>query len=193
MSIRIFTKNKTLAATLRLEALRRGFCEEGEPSILFADLDTAPVPTDVGDNIAILLSSDPERLAPYRDHGTFDVMHLPFSVRDFADILHRYGTKSQKRDLQKSNGAFWLNGRRLELSPTENAILELLYEKRGQTVSDGELSALLGSSAERTNTAAVYLYRLRRKLCADGINRIRTLRGRGYCLTDSETLTSETR
>lgn len=193
MSIRIFTKSKALAAMLRLEALRRGFCEEGEPSILFADLDTATAPADVGDSIAILLSADPARLAPYRDHSVFAVMCLPFSVRDLTDILHRYGTKSQKHDLQKSNGAFWLKGCKLDLSPTESAILELLYKRRGQTVSDGELSALLGGSAAHTNTVAVYLYRLRRKLCADGINRIRTLRGRGYCLTDSEALTSETR
>ena len=185
MSIRVLTKNKTLAAMLRLEALRQGFSEESEPSILLADLDTVPAPADTGGAVAVLLSADPARLAPYEGHNVFAAMHLPFSVRELTEILHRYGTKSQKPTLLKSSDGFWLNGCKLKLSPTEAALLELLYEKRGQTVKEAELSALLGESAKRSNAAAVYLYRLRRKLCADGVNRIRTVHGLGYCLSEN--------
>ena len=67
---------------------------------------------------------------------------------------------------------------------TEATLLDLLYQNRGNTVTEAALAALLGDSAAHTNTLAVYLYRLRRKLCADGVNRILTVRGIGYCLTD---------
>ena len=180
MSIRILTQSKPLAAILRLEALRQGFREEGDPSILFVDLDTAALPSDTDGAFAVVLSADKSRLFGHGDSSPFFALSLPFSVREFEEILHRWRTKSKKSALQADAADVWLNGRRISLSPTERTLFELLYQNRHRTVSEAEVAALLGNSATHTNTPAVYLYRLRRKLCADGINRIKTVRRQAY-------------
>ena len=68
----------------------------------------------------------------------------------------------------------------LHFSKLEQAVLSLLYENRDRVVTTEEISSLVGESAENSNAVAVYLYRLRRKLEADGQKRIRTVRGVGY-------------
>jgi DNA-binding response OmpR family regulator len=82
--------------------------------------------------------------------------------------------------LKNEGEEFWLSGKKLRFSKTEQALLSLLYQNRHRTVSMNEISATIGESAANSNAAAVYLYRLRRKLEADGITRIRTVRGVGY-------------
>ena len=184
MSIRILTKDPMLKAMLLLEAKRQGFREEGEPSILLADLDTATLPADASGAFTVLLSADPAKLTALAQATPHALLSLPFSVRDFEDILHRYGGNVKKASLCREADCYRLNGKRVALSATESALLDLLYQHRDRTVSEAELTALLGDSATRTNTLAVYLYRLRRKLCADGVNRIRTVHGLGYRLLD---------
>lgn len=188
MSIRILTKDPTLRAMLRLESIRQGFREEGDPSILLTDLDTAAPPNDAEGAFTVLLSADPARLAAFAKSTPYAVLSLPFSVRDFENILYRYGGNVKKASLCKEADGYRLNGKKVALSRTEATLLDLLYQNRGNTVTEAALAALLGDSAAHTNTLAVYLYRLRRKLCADGVNRILTVRGIGYCLTDDPIL-----
>jgi DNA-binding response OmpR family regulator len=80
----------------------------------------------------------------------------------------------------REEDAFWLSGRKLSFSKTEQRVLDLLYENRVRTVDVREIEAILGDQAKNSNAVAVYLYRLRRKLEQDGVMRIRTERGVGY-------------
>lgn len=180
MSIRVISKSKTLAAMLTLEARRQGFAEAGEPSILFVDLDTAQRPARPDGTPTVLLTCDPTQAEAMRDDTVLGVLSLPFSVREFGDILHRSGGKFQNTSLRLAGNTLWLEGERISLSATEAALLALLYKHRDRTVTEAELKTVLGEGAERANTLAVYMYRLRRKLCADGMQRIRTVRGEGY-------------
>ncbi|MBQ8341375.1 MAG: helix-turn-helix domain-containing protein, partial [Clostridia bacterium] len=179
MSIRVLTKNKSLAILLTLEAKRKGFCEESDPSILFVDLDTATPPRYAAGVPVVGLSADSQRLSDHEHSGFAALLRLPFSVKDFADILPRLRGKSQIDAPRCVDGILWLEGQRIPLCATEAALFDLLYRNRHRTVTLTELTDLLGDSAKHTNKVAVYLYRLRRKLSADGISRIRTVRGEG--------------
>ena len=71
----------------------------------------------------------------------------------------------------------------IELVSGELALLELLAQRPGSSVSKAKIAARLARSGERpTNTAIeVCMHRLRRKLLPFGV-RIRALRGFGYVL-----------
>lgn len=185
MSIQVFTQNKRLAAMLLLEAKRQGFRSEGEPSLILLDLDTSALPKHAGDAPIIAFSSDPARLADCRDMGFGGLCPLPFSVKKFEEILHRSGGISKKPMLCLTDSGLWLSGRRIALSATEARLFELLYHNRHRMVTNAELNGVLGKSAQSTNTLSVYLYRLRRKLCTDGVLRIQTVRGKGCRLIES--------
>ena len=85
----------------------------------------------------------------------------------------------EKPLVERWNGRVLLRGEEVPLSDTERRLFDLLYDNRSRMVSDAELNAVLGDSASHTNTLSVYLYRLRRQLCADGVVRIRRSRGKG--------------
>ena len=180
MSICVLTQNKTLASMLRLEAKRRGFAEEGEPSIRFVDLDTAQMPATPNGIPTVLLSSTPTRVDTAALEDALGLLALPFSVEELGALLAGRDTRRGHESFRLVGNTLWLDGKQISLSGTEALLLELLHRHRARTVSEAELNAVLSESAAHTNTLAVYLYRLRRKLCTDGVQRIRTERGKGY-------------
>ena len=72
----------------------------------------------------------------------------------------------------------------IRLTPTEGAMMRLLIDRRGQTVSKEQLQVCLTSSdAESTNKLEVYVCFLRRKIeRPTGLRLITTVRGKGYRL-----------
>jgi two-component system response regulator CpxR len=82
----------------------------------------------------------------------------------------------------------WCGQRRLDLTPTEFAILELLLRGAGRIVSRNEISAVLhqrqATAYERS--VDVHVSHLRRKLELEGGPMIRTVRGIGYLLAIAE-------
>ncbi len=181
MSVAVFSQDALLARMLRLEARRCGMqeCDPDEARIWLMDLDHLPPMPKVGHGpVRIGLSADPDALAPSRAKDLYALLPLPFCARHLAQLL-RHTEQGKARLLQDAEG-FSLNGSRLHFSKTEQALLRLLYENRHRIVGTQEISAILGESAENSNAAAVYLYRLRRKLEKDGTMRIRTVRGVGY-------------
>ncbi len=85
--------------------------------------------------------------------------------------------------LNLGNGVLTVNGRRVELTKNEGKLLQLLLEKKGQTVSrDAMMTALWATdSFVDENTLSVNVNRLRRKLEAAGLpDFIRTRKGAGY-------------
>ena len=89
--------------------------------------------------------------------------------------------------LNLSNGTLTVHGARVELSKNEGRLLQLLLEKKGQTVSrDAMMTALWESdSFVDENTLSVNVNRLRRKLEAAGLpGFIRTRKGEGYLVEE---------
>lgn len=181
MSITICTHDTDLARLLYLEARRQGFSANGEPSILFLDLDHFSTPADPPAGAVVIgLSKYPDSLSPARQKGVYALLSLPLSVTEMAEILYRFRGYVTFDRVERTDRTLRLNGKPIPLSATEWRLFDLLYEQRDRVVSDAELNAVLGDGAQHTNTLAVYLYRLRRKLSADGVTRLRRVRGKGY-------------
>ena len=90
--------------------------------------------------------------------------------------------------LNPANGTVTVRGQRVELTRNEGKLLQLLLEKKGQTVSrDAMMTALWESdSFVDENTLSVNVNRLRRKLEAAGLpDFIRTKKGVGYLVEDA--------
>ena len=89
--------------------------------------------------------------------------------------------------LNPANGILMVRDQRVELTRNEGKLLQLLLEKKGQTVSrDAMMTALWESdSFVDENTLSVNVNRLRRKLEAAGLpDFIRTKKGAGYLVED---------
>ena len=85
--------------------------------------------------------------------------------------------------LNVSDGTLTVDGQRLELTRNEFRILQMLLERKGQTVSREALMTRLWESESFVdeNTLTVNVGRLRRKLEAAGLpDLIRTRKGEGY-------------
>lgn len=85
--------------------------------------------------------------------------------------------------LNVSDGTLTVDGQRLELTRNEFRILQMLLERKGQTVSREALMTRLWESDSFVdeNTLTVNVGRLRRKLEAAGLpDLIRTRKGEGY-------------
>ena len=89
--------------------------------------------------------------------------------------------------LNLGNGTLTIHGQRVELTRNEGKLLQLLLEKKGQTVTrDAMMTALWESdSFVDENTLSVNVNRLRRKLEAAGLpDFIHTRKGVGYLVED---------
>lgn len=178
MSIELQIKDPDLARMLLLEAKRHGFRESDGPSILFIDVDHFP-PRILKDGLTVAICADPSALPDGLQTSAFPLLTLPFSVSEFEKILYRLRDFRQTPRVERLGDRVLLGGKEISLSDTERRLFDLLYNNRPHPVAEVDLNAVLGNSATHTNTLSVYLYRLRRKLCADGVLRIRTLRGKG--------------
>ena len=167
---------------LLLEAMRCGL-QEAAPEhahVWLIDLDRpVPLPKVFAAPLQIGFSAQPENVKNTTRSGLYALLTLPFSARELSALLHRR-ENGPVRTLLREGEAFWLAGKKLSFSATEQKVLNLLYENRSRTVQTREIEAILGEQAEKSNAVAVYLYRLRRKLEQDGVTRIRTVRGVGY-------------
>ena len=84
--------------------------------------------------------------------------------------------------LALTSHGFELDGEPLTLTEAEERVLQALYERRGETVSRAELSAILGNETN-DKLGDVYICLLRKKLEANGTPRLLfTVRGVGYRL-----------
>ena len=191
MRLVISSANPILARMLYLEAKRLLLPDETAQVTLFLwDLDTPdPTVTPPMGAICVGFSAHTDAVGGAVREGLSALLSLPFSAREFdstvAALLPREG-----RGLRiAADGTVLLNGKAVRLSRTEAALFSLLYRNRHRVVTGAEIDALLGESATKANAAAVYLYRVRRKLCADGKERIRTVRGKGARWVGEEALT----
>lgn len=181
MKLTVNSADPLLARMLALEAKRMGCLQAATDATLYlVDLDnpdpTVPPPTGA---ISVGFSSTPEAIAPEVRATLSALCRLPLSVAELDAVLENLLPRVAESFLVLDTRTLLLGGRKIRLSPAEAALFALLYENRDRAVSEAEMTAVLGVNASNSNTPAVYLYRLRRKLGADGRQRIATLRAEG--------------
>ena len=180
MSVAIFSDDPVLARMLELEAKRCGLETDSyeRATVWLIDLDRKPT-LPRGDTSAMRIGFSRQELLQ-TPQGIDLLFPLPFSAEALERTLRQEMQSPACPTLRREGDALWLSGKKLHFSETEQKILTLLIRNRHRTVTLSELAEVLGESAEKSNAVAVYLYRLRHKLEADGVMRIRTLRGVGY-------------
>ena len=131
----------------------------------------------------------------------YAILHRPFLMDELFSVIFNEGIRSPlpksasipKRSSKKfkdktgylkveesSKKAIWGN-EGIALTDNEYKVLSLLCERRGETVTRGEISELLG--ATDGNISDVYICMLRRKIDNRfGVKLIYTVRGEGYVL-----------
>ena len=133
------------------------------------------------------------------DLGADDYLAKPFELAELearvraltrrgasgAPTLYRHGELTYDQVGRVAQ----LNGKPLDLSARELALLEILLQRTGHMVSKEQLVDHLCEWGEEvsTNAIEVYVHRLRKKLEAGEV-KIGTVRGLGYCL---ERITSQ--
>jgi two-component system response regulator TctD len=127
------------------------------------------------------------------DSGADDVLAKPFEVEELEArirvLLRRNARQAHPRmacaqlSFDTSTGEAQVAGQVLNLTPRERAVLELLMNQLGSTVSKQALSQSLSTLDDAVSADAVeiYVHRLRKKIDHSGAT-IVTLRGLGYLL-----------
>jgi DNA-binding response OmpR family regulator len=122
-----------------------------------------------------------------------DFLYKPFAV---AELLVRVGGLTRSRgaspphagdatQLDRPAREIVARGVRIDLTPTEFRLLDLLWSRQGEVVSRSDLVAAgwPAGAQVRSNTLDAYLARIRRKLRDVGAGEtIRTVRAVGYRL-----------
>ena len=121
----------------------------------------------------------------------FDLELLFIKIRQLFRRAYEY-TQSDKeyigKDLiyDRNKGSLFYNGTQIELTKSENRILSLFAEKKGQVVTREALMRHLWNTDEYVTDASltVLISRLRTKIsdAADGFSCIHTKKGEGYWL-----------
>lgn len=122
----------------------------------------------------------------------FDLQVLSAKVQAILRRAYDFGAPAHLLQcggavLNVSDGTLTAKGQRVELTRNEFRILQMLLERKGQTVSREALMTRLWESDSFVdeNTLSVNVGRLRRKLEAAGLpNLIRTRKGEGYLVEE---------
>ncbi len=123
--------------------------------------------------------------------GADDYLLKPFDLRELGARLHTLQRRSAERcvnviehgrlSYDPSTRETWLDGRPVELSRREQALLQALLNNRGRILSGEQLKdSVYGFGDEvESNALNVHIHHLRRKL---GNAIVQTVRGLGYRL-----------
>ncbi len=176
--------------------------ETGEYDLLILDLGLPGMPglefltrlREAGEDLPVLILTARDAVSDRitgLDSGADDYLTKPFELEELgarirALLRRRSGRASpviRHGDLVMDPAAHevTLRGEKVDISPREFAILQMLLENRGKVMSRNRLEEGLYSwNAEvESNTVEVHIHHLRRKLGAD---LIRTIRGVGYII-----------
>lgn len=125
------------------------------------------------------------------DSGADDYLVKPFDLDELAARLRALQRRRSGRAISKirhgnlsldpSAHSVTLDGKVVDISPREYAVLHLLLENEGKVMSRSQLEDSLYSWGDEveSNAIEVYIHHLRKKL---GTSLIRTIRGVGYII-----------
>lgn len=129
--------------------------------------------------------------------GADDYLAKPFDLDELEArlraIIRRKGGDREMRcgalRYEQASGACFRDGKPLDLSPRETALLKALMAQPGQGVAKERLLALVFPTGEvvQADAIEVVVHRLRRKIAGSGAE-IMTLRGVGYLLCEGAAL-----
>jgi two-component system response regulator TctD len=167
----------------------------GEYSAMILDLGLPDI-SDQGQHCPVLLLTARSALEDRvrgLDLGADDYLSKPFETAELLARLRALLRRAQgdptptvtvgRLTLERTSGAFSLDGELLELPRRERAVLEQLMLRAGSIVLREKLADMVfGLDGDvGPNALEVYIGRLRKRLGADGPH-IRTVRGLGYML-----------
>jgi two-component system response regulator TctD len=127
------------------------------------------------------------------DAGADDYLAKPYALSELEARIRALGRRAlgavrNETTLgalayESTGRTFTLGGARLDLTPRERAVLEMLIARSGMPVNKETLcDRIVGlDTSVSVEAIEVYIHRLRRKLEGSGVE-IRTLRGLGYML-----------
>lgn len=150
-------------------------------------------------NIAILITTAEDQISDRiagLSEGADDYIVKPYDLNELvariAAVARRYAAPRRpvhyrigEITIDRENRSVSRNGRVLDLTAREWAIMELLSRSPGRIYSRQQIDTALYALDQDvdSNTVEVFVSRLRKKV---GNTVIRTVRGRGYCLTAGE-------
>ncbi len=161
-----------------------------EVAILDLDSSAAPAPTSyrrmIGFTRGAALAEDDAR------RQCSMILHRPFEMRLLRrEVLGGIGMGQPSREaephsveltLDAEHDILCVNRQFIALTPHEACVMRLLLEASGEPVSRERIAEEIGESS--ANKVDVYICYLRRKLeQVTGLRVIRTVRGKGYCVT----------
>jgi DNA-binding response OmpR family regulator len=145
--------------------------------------------------LVLTARDDPESTVEGLSEGADDYLGKPFDLAVLAARARALLRRNERRPTQElkcgnvrldpSRRAAWKDGRELELTARELAILEALMKRNGGVISREEILEEAWGEREEpmSNTIDVLIGRLRRKLDSPGHStRIEAVRGTGYRL-----------
>ena len=119
-------------------------------------------------------------------HGAEPALFLPRPVSraDFiASLASLGGASAAIIRLDSYRKSVYVGGASIPLTGKEYAVMSFLFSRRGEPVSREEITSAAHLGSSGTNTADVYVCRLRKKLYPLlGSRTIVTVRGKGYML-----------
>ena len=159
-----------------------------EQGYLLTDDTSAPIITDD----ERFCSDEENALYISRERPSSEVryLHRPFEEAVLYEAVNELfeDAESEKKNgirIDKRRMVAYVDGTRIELTDRELKLLSLLYQRRGEAVSDGEIvEKVFGAeTSEGSNIAAVYVNYLRKKLDERlGRKILYRVRGQGYML-----------
>lgn len=178
--IAILGTDPILSRMLTLEAERGGFpiSTPEAAKIWLLDLDHPPRPLPQNREAYVVGFTRDTAVGTRADH-TFT---LPYPTQELQALFDAFMNGNRDARLRHLPGIALVGERKVHLSPAEERLYALLLERQGEIVPEKDLLKALGESTAATNVLQVHIYRLRRKLSADGASYIRAVRGKGYRL-----------
>lgn len=143
--------------------------------------------------IFISSSSDEMDMVMALNMGGDDFISKPFSLTVLDAKISAFLRRSQSFSIDyfeldgyhlDRDGVLSSGNDRIQLTPTENKILTILFKHHNEIVSKEELLEKLWENDDfiDSNTLSVNMTRLRKKVSPIGFDRIQTIRGIGYLL-----------